>query len=187
VGYAREWEDDLLDLIQDAGVTSKFLTSETDINLFDRATERELKKTMPAVHPDPTKTQSWNLAYMEAIKANADIQTAENTAWAAWRLAMDERAARAYDRVHDKTGNRSLAMREFWSLCNNLIPRPMQQIKALQGNLNGLVLSDNRRVDWHVGALKAKNGELLITPAMKKLLAEKLSRVKEASEFMKAL
>ncbi len=35
---------------------------------------------MPAVHPDPTRTQSSNLAYMEAIKANADIQTAENTA-----------------------------------------------------------------------------------------------------------
>ncbi len=96
VGYALEWQDDLLDLVQDAGVTSKSLTSETDLDLFDRATERELKKTMPAVHPDPTRTQSWNLAYMEAIKANADIQTAENTAWAAWRLAMDEKAAKAY-------------------------------------------------------------------------------------------
>ncbi len=72
-------------------------------------------------------------------------------------------------------------------MCNNLIPRPIKQIKALQGNLNGLLLSDNRRVDWHVAALKAKNGELLITPAMKKLLAEKLARVKDASEFVNAL
>ncbi len=89
--------------------------------------------------------------------------------------------------MYEKTGNRGLAMREFWSLCNNLIPRPMQQIKALQGNLNGLVLSDNRRVDWHVAALKAKNGELLMTPAMKKLLAEKLAKIKDASEFVNAL
>jgi hypothetical protein len=100
---------------------------------------------------------------------------------------MDERAAKAYDRVYEKTGNRSLAMREFWSICNNLIPRPMQQIKALQSNLNGLVLSDNRRVDWHIAALKAKNGELLIPPSMKKLLTEKLARVKDASEFVNAL
>ncbi len=63
----------------------------------------------------------------------------------------------------------------------------MQQIKALQGNLNGLVLSDNRRVDWYVAALKAKNGELLIPPAIKKLLAETLAKVKDASEFVKAL
>ncbi len=110
-----------------------------------------------------------------------------NIAWAAWRLAMDDNAAKAYDRVYEKTGNRSLATREFWSLCNNLIRRPMQQIKALQGNLNGLVLGDNRRVDWHVTALKAKNGELLITPAMKKLLTEKLARIQAAFEFVNAL
>ncbi len=100
---------------------------------------------------------------------------------------MDERAAQAYDKVFEQTGNRSLAMREFWSLCPNIIPRPMQQIVALQGGNSGLVLSDRRRIDWHVAALKAKNGELLITPAMKKLLAEKLAKVKGAFEFVKAL
>ncbi len=188
VGFALEWQDDLLDLIQNAGVTSRFPTPETDIDLFDRATERELKKAMPAVHPSPTQTQSWNLAYMEAIKANADIRTAEGTAWGAWRFAMDQRAAMAYNKVFKATGNRSSAMRAFWAQCPRDIPRPVDHIKAIQGNLMGLVLADNeRRVDWHIAALKLKNGELEVSPKTREMLKGKLASVKAAAEFLALL
>ncbi len=183
VGYAEEWEDSLLDLVHDAGVTAKHLFGEEDIRKYAEFSEKIQAQSMPSVDPDPTKTRWYNMAHQDAIGSGATLEEADNAGWDAWRFAMDQKAAAAYKNVLKETGNRSSAMRAFWQACPRIIPRPVEHIKAIQGAMTGLVLQNDRRIDWHVAALKLKNGELEISGKIRESLKEKLATAPKAKEF----
>ena len=188
-GIQKVWEDSLLDLIQDAGIAAKHIFGEEDIRKFAELAEKVQAKSMPSVHPDPTKTRWYNMAYQEAIAAGGTLDEADNAGWSAWRWAMDQKSTIAYNKAFKDTSNRSTAMRAFWQNCPRIIPRPVDHIAAIQGNMMGLVLAgeNKRHIDWHIAALKLKNGELKVGEKLRAMLKDKLVKVSSANEFLALL
>lgn len=157
--FAEEWEDDLLNLTQDAlSPTSE--TSTERIHEFAQAIIEDIAGTMPKYHPNPVNTAAWNIGFIQAVTVGADWKEAESSAWDAWRREMDERAAQKYDAILQQTGNRKKAMAAFWQNASSKVPRPQEKIKAIARNKYGLVLESGLQVNWTLVATKIQKNEL---------------------------
>jgi len=128
------------------------------------------------------------MAYLQALENGATFQEADESAWAGWRVAMSPEAATEYSKSYTAHHDRKQAMRTFWRVCPLSVPRPQEHIKAIQGNKMGLVLVENeRRIDWRIAAIKARQHELALTEDIKTRLKTVLENVPQAAEFVAAL
>jgi hypothetical protein len=171
--YIAEWGDDVLDLMQDSLPAS---SPTSDIDTFDATTLAKLTELLPEKHHNPMQTKSYIVAYMEAIMGGATLGEAENSALAVWREAMSKAGAIAYATAWANSKSKSVAWRAFWTKCGPDVPRPQEHVKSVQGNLAGLVLTSERRIDWNIAALKLKNNELVLEPEQKQKLKTLLTQ-----------
>jgi hypothetical protein len=160
--FADAWEDDLLNLTQDA-LSPMSETCPHDYK--DMIDLPEYRATMPTYHPNPLKTAAYNIGFTRAAMAGADWRKADDAGWEQWRLEMDPKAAQAYDAVFAKTKSRGAAMQAFWNICDKRVPRPQDKFVAVLGNKSGLRISTasnkrEREINWGLVAIKLRNNEL---------------------------
>jgi hypothetical protein len=173
--FANAWEDDLLNLTQDAlSPTSEtsphsfpdpFLDSivqDNDGKLWI-VMDAPVRKYMPHLHPNPVRTAAYNIGYTLAAMAGATFPQAEAAGMKMWREEMDSNAAKAYDRVFAETKSPRAAMAAFWKACDPIVPRPQEKVTGILPNKSGLRLASGREINWGLVTLKIRRNEIDFT------------------------
>jgi hypothetical protein len=176
LNFAREWEEDLLEVVQDS-LEKGFPMSEKQIAQYDILENGDFRSSMPEFDPNPVKTAAWNIGFARAMCAGGTREQSEEAGWANWREEMDPKAAVEYNAVFAKTNNRKAAMAAFWRTCDRRVPRPQAKIKSIAGNKKGLVLENGRTIDWHVVEMKIKGNELFLGDDIKQRLLARLQQL----------
>lgn len=161
--FVNDFFNDLWEMVQTPAL---FKYDDTEawkgVGEYSNATIKTMRESLPQYHPNPIKTAAYNISFVMAVMGGADWVQAESAAWAGWRLAMDPKAAKAYDREFAASQNRTKAMRAFWDACNPVVPRPQEKIVAVLANKSGLRLESGREITWSISERKIRNGELFL-------------------------
>jgi hypothetical protein len=189
LSFANEWEDDLLNLSQDAmsptpetnphsyqDVLMDVIT--TDENGDIKINPAPIRAVMPQYSHNPLETASWNIGFARAATAKTTWKEAEEAGWAAFRKEMSADAAAEYDRVYRETKDRKKAMAAFWRVCPREVPRPQDHIHLIKADRSGLILTNKREITWNIVRMKIQNDELFLTPDIRKRLLVKLRELR---------
>lgn len=102
-------------------------------------------------------TKSWNEAYMRAIAGGANLKTAEDTAWDAWRQSASTAGAAAYRRAAEKKWG------AFYNAARAAGDIPYIPVAV---NRDGIVVEPSiggqpRRISWNLAKFLKGKGELV--------------------------
>jgi hypothetical protein len=172
--FANAWEDDLLNLTQDALSPTSETSPHDHIDVIGTA---EFRATMPQYDPNPVKTAAWNIGFAQAAMSGGTWKQAEDAGWQQWREEMDPKASRAYDEAFTRSERRNVAMSAFWKVCDPIVPRPKDVIRSIARNKMGLVLESGREIAWSIVELKIRKNELDLSGDIRPRLLAKLQEL----------
>lgn len=192
--WLQEFGDELLETLHD-GSTRLTLTDSKKIDAFSRETLAKLIAKEIYNPQDVTTHPAFLEGYYRAafdakdlrvVKSDGVHNVAVEAGWENFRQVVSGAGNRAFHRARNDGMSLKDAMREFWKI-KNLEDKRKAEAGIKKVTPSGLVLSNARKVDWKIAALKFKNHELDLTPEDTERLRDLLGAKGWGAEFFQQL
>ena len=162
--YIEANEEDILANLSGDAVSNQETSDEEIQEFCDETLEMLVSQGLPGAK-DVTKTPAYIRGYMNAAfnSATGDTATCIAAGWDAWRQEKSPAANLAYHKAAlAGISPKELMKSVFWPIVNKA-ERKLKEGRIVGTTSTGLTLSNGRKIDWHIAALKFKADELLLS------------------------